>query len=145
MQTPALPDTSETSEANFAEAGDREIVIAYTSKHLSEREAKWSTTEKECYAIIHAIEVFRPYLYGRSFTVFTDHREERLQRWALKIQEYDMKIGYRPGKSHKMLTALVVSQKILEQYPRLNLELGWSLLWYSRQGKAYKRLREPYT
>jgi hypothetical protein len=40
MQTPALPDTSEISEANSAEAGDREIVIAYTSKHLSEREAE---------------------------------------------------------------------------------------------------------
>jgi hypothetical protein len=30
MQAPALPDTSETSEANSAEAGDREVVIAYT-------------------------------------------------------------------------------------------------------------------
>ncbi len=74
MQAPALPETSETSEADSAETGDREVVIAYSSNHLSEREAKWSTTEKECYAIIHAVEVFRPYLYGRSFTVFTDHR-----------------------------------------------------------------------
>ncbi len=64
------------------------------------------------FAIVHAIEVFRPYLYGRSFTVFTDHRPLEwlmskpepagwLQRWALKIQQYDMKISYRPGKSHQ--------------------------------------------
>ena len=56
MQAPALPDTPETSEADSTETGDRKVVIAYTSKHLSEREAKWSTAEKECYAIIHAIE-----------------------------------------------------------------------------------------
>ena len=129
MQAPALPDTSETSEANSAEAGDREVVIAYTSKHLSEREAKWSTTEKECYAIIHAIEVFRPYLYGRSFTVFTDHRPlewlmskpepaGRLQRWALKIQEYDMKIGYRPGKSHQNADCLSRIPKNLGAIPK---------------------------
>ena len=124
MQAPALPDTSDS-----AETGDREVVIAYTSKHLSEREAKWSTTEKECYAIIHAIEVFRPYLYGRSFTVFTDHRPlewlmskpepaGRLQRWALKIQEYDMKIGYRPGKSHQNADCLSRIPKNLGAIPK---------------------------
>jgi hypothetical protein len=129
MQAPALPDTSETSEANSAETGDGEFVIAYTSKHLSEREAKWSTTEKECYPIIHAIEVFRPYLYGRSFTVFTDHRPlewlmskpelaGRLQRWALKIQEYDMKIGYRPGKSHQNADCLSRIPKNLAAIPK---------------------------
>ena len=55
---------------------DREAVIAYSSKHLNDREAKWSTTEKEAYAIIHAINVFKPYLYGRQFTVITDHLPE---------------------------------------------------------------------
>jgi hypothetical protein len=49
MQTPALPDPSETDETVSAETGDREVVIAYTSKHLNEREAKWSRTEKECF------------------------------------------------------------------------------------------------
>ncbi len=71
MQTSALPDQSETDNADPTESEDREVVIAYTSKPLNEREAKWSTTEKECFAIVHAIEVFRTYLYGRSFTVIT--------------------------------------------------------------------------
>ena len=114
---PPSENTDGTDEPSTQEADDREVVIAYTSKHLSEREAKRSTTEKECHAIIHAIDVFRTYLYGRKFTVFTDHRPlewlmgktdpaGRLQRWALKIQEYDMVIGYRPGKSHQNADSL---------------------------------------
>ena len=78
---------------------EREAVIAYTSKHLPGRELKWTVSEKEAYAIITAVTVFRPYLYGRSFKVFTDHRPlewlmskkepaGRLARWALKLQEF---------------------------------------------------------
>ena len=89
-----------------------EVVIAYTSKHLKENQTKWSTTEKEAYAIVHAVTVFKPYLYGTKFSVITDHRplqwlmskEEptgRLARWALLLQEYQIVIGYRAGKSHQ--------------------------------------------
>ena len=91
---------------------EEEVVIAYSSKHLDDRQSKWSTTEKEAYAIVHAITVFKPYLYGRKFTVFTDHKPlewlmskvepaGRLARWALKIQEYDIEIGYRAGKDNQ--------------------------------------------
>lgn len=89
-----------------------EVVIAYASRHLNERERKWSTTEKECLAIIYAVTVFRPYVYGRVFTCVTDHRPlewlmskkeptGKLERWALKLQEYQMKIGYRSGLSNQ--------------------------------------------
>ncbi|KAI9558425.1 hypothetical protein GHT06_015208 [Daphnia sinensis] len=113
IQTPPQSaDFAESDEQELRESDGVEVVIAYTSKHLNDREAKWSTTEKEAYAIIHAIEVFRTYLYGRRFTVYTDHRPlewlmsktepaGRLARWALKIQEFDIVIGYRPGKSHQ--------------------------------------------
>jgi hypothetical protein len=51
----------------------REHPIAYTSKHLTDLQVKWCTTEKEAYAIIHTVKAFYAYLYGTVFTVVTDH------------------------------------------------------------------------
>ena len=112
---PPSGETGKTQDINQSKINgddEEEVVIACSSTHLNDREAKWSTTEKEAFAIIHAIDIFRPYLYGRRFTVFTDHRplewlmsknepSGRLARWALKIQEYDIRIGYRSGKSNQ--------------------------------------------
>ena len=95
----------------------REHPIAYTSKHLTDLQVKWCTTEKEAYAIIHTVKAFYPYLYGTVFTVVTDHaaleymlskREStgRLTRWALYLQQFDMEIKYRPGKLHQNADAL---------------------------------------
>ena len=52
MQTPAVPDTLEKDKADPAGPSDREVVMAYISKHLNEREANWSTTENNlfCYS-----------------------------------------------------------------------------------------------
>ena len=41
---------------------DKEIVIAYTAKHLTDTQTKWATTEKETFAIVHAIKTFYHYL-----------------------------------------------------------------------------------
>ncbi|KZR99869.1 Uncharacterized protein APZ42_004097, partial [Daphnia magna] len=89
-----------------------EVVIAYTSKHLLDREANWSTIEKELYAIIHAIKTFHVYVHGTQITVYSDHKpleyimkkqsqSGRLGRWSLFLQSFNIKITYRPGKTNQ--------------------------------------------
>lgn len=53
--------------------GDDEKVIAYWSQKLTAAQQKYQTTERECLAVISAIEKFRPYVERAEFTVITDH------------------------------------------------------------------------
>lgn len=83
--------------------------IAYASGILNETESRYSTIEKELLAIVWACKHFRPYLYGRKFTIYTHHRpliwlfslkepNSKLVHWRLKLEEYDYKIIYKKGK-----------------------------------------------
>ena len=48
--------------------------IAFLSQTLSARNSALSTYEKECLAIILAVEKWRPYLQAKPFTIKTDHK-----------------------------------------------------------------------
>ena len=91
--------------------------IAYASRSLNVHEKKYGVTELETLGLVWAVRYFRPYLLGHKTTVFTDHSaclsllnhprpSGKLARWALTIQEMDLLIKHRPGKSNTNADAL---------------------------------------
>ena len=92
---------------------DREGIvrpIEFLSKKLTETERGWHITEKEGLAVVWAMKKWRGYLEGNRFAVQTDHNalkaitgkkdpHGRLERWMTLVQEFDVRIEHRPGKS----------------------------------------------
>eukprot|EP00794_Sanderia_malayensis_P018342 gene18342-20185_t len=83
------------------ETDDGETVIAYANRILKPSEAKYSVLQKEALGIVWALKYFYPYLYGRHFTIVTDHRPLKwlrtmdapnnlFARWISEIQGRDI-------------------------------------------------------
>lgn len=76
-----------------------EKVVAYASRSLLEHEKKRTATTLGAAALIWALETFRSYIDGVHVTIRTDYapleyirsktdRCTRLERWALRLQEF---------------------------------------------------------
>jgi len=108
--------------------------IAYCSRQLNAAEIKYSVTELELLAFLFATKQFRCYLYGRRFTVYTDHRalkwllnlqdpSSRLTRWAVKLSEYDYIVEHRPGTKMRYADALSRSVHQVEKVVNLSRDI----------------------
>lgn len=95
----------------FDNSGPR--IIAYGNKSLTDVEKRYCQTEKEALALVWAVEHFKMYLYGKDqFELITDHKPletifgprsrpcARIERWVLRLQSFNFKIIYRPGKNN---------------------------------------------
>lgn len=121
-----LPFSIETDSSDLAvgavltqQINGQRRCIAYFSKKLSTTQRKYSATERECLAMLMAIEHFRHFVDATKFTIITDamsltflksmsinSKSPRIARWAMKIQGYDIEFEYKKGKDNISADAL---------------------------------------
>lgn len=121
----AYPDFSKTfhvttDASNIAIGGvlsQSNRPIAFYSRTLNSAERNYSTIERELLAIVEVTKHFRPYIYGKPFTIETDHKplvwlfslkdpNSRLVKWRLKLEEFDYIVKYKKGKENSVADAL---------------------------------------
>ncbi|KAL2240784.1 UNVERIFIED_CONTAM: Transposon Tf2-12 polyprotein [Sesamum indicum] len=92
-------------------------VIAYASRQLKNHELNYPTHDLELAAIVHALKIWRHYLYGEKFQILTDHKSLkyiltqkklnlRQRRWIELLKDYDCTIDFHPGKANVVADAL---------------------------------------
>ncbi|KAK4400675.1 Retrovirus-related Pol polyprotein from transposon.6 [Sesamum angolense] len=92
-------------------------VIAYASRQLRTHELNYPTHDLELAAIVHALKIWRHYLYGEKFQILTDHKSLkyiltqkelnlRQRRWIELLKDYDCTIDFHPGKANVVADAL---------------------------------------
>lgn len=100
--------------------GSHVRTVAFASRTLTETERKYSAGEREALACLWACEKWHVYLWGRSFTLLTDHqalvallssrstgqRPLRIARWTTRLLRYNFKIQYRSGAHNQVADAL---------------------------------------
>lgn len=145
----------------FQREDQSEMVISFSSRKLTVREQKYSTTEKECLAIVWAIQKNQHYLEGYEFTVITDHLslkwlfklenpKGRLARWIMQLQQYKFSVEYRKGKHNVVPDSLSRGPVESKNDP----ELEFAALadsnkpvvcqWYQQKIKEVTRTPEKY-
>lgn len=109
-------DASGYSVGSVLSNGD-DRPVAYASRVLNQAEKRYCTIEKELLAIVWSVNHFRPYLYGKKFTILSDHKPlmylfgmknptSRLTKFRLALAEYDFTVEYVTGASNVTADAL---------------------------------------
>lgn len=94
-----------------------ERVIAFGGRFLNKFERNYTTSKRECLAIIEGIKTYHVYLADKPFTVFTDHSAlkwlqsvkhdtGRLALWSILLQSYNFQVVHKKGKKNEVADAL---------------------------------------
>ena len=111
LETRIVCDASNTGLGAALEQNSPEgwIAVAYASLFLNSPEKKYSVNEQELLGVVWAIEHFKYYLYGKHFTVITNHQalisalnasersktsQSRLTRWIDRLIPFQFDIKH---------------------------------------------------
>eukprot|EP01018_Ginkgo_biloba_P003628 Gb_16318 [translate_table: standard] len=92
-------------------------LVAYFSEKLNDARRKYSTYDKEFYALVQALKYWRHYLLPKEFVVFTDHQalkfinsqmklNVRHAKWVESLQSFTFALRHNSGKSNQVAEAL---------------------------------------
>ena len=84
---------------------------------LRSAELNYFTTELELLSIVHCLQKFRTYVFGKPLTIIKDNKalifikkchlnNSRITRWILAIQEYDFEIVHCKGRDNVVADVL---------------------------------------
>ena len=93
------------------------LPIQCISKKLNESQRRYSTIEREAYAVVWAVQKLSFYLLGNHFIIESDHQplsylnknsksNDKLRRWELMLNNFDYEVSYTPGKDNHMSDCL---------------------------------------
>ena len=100
--------------------------IYYASKTFNEAQKNYSTSKKEMLAMVFACEKFRPYILGSHVIIHTNHAaikylmakkeaKQRLIRWVLLLQEFDIKIKDKKDCDNVIVDHLSLIERTTEE------------------------------
>jgi len=92
-------------------------VVAYASRQLKVHEKNYPTHDLELAAVVFVLKIWRNYLYGSRFEVFSDHKSlkylldqkelnMRQRRWLEFLKDYDFQLSYHLVKANVVPDAL---------------------------------------
>ena len=91
--------------------------VAFFSEKLNEAKIRYSTYDKEFYALVQALKYWRHYLLPHEFVLYSDHEalrylnsqkklNPRHAKWVEYIQAYTFVLKHRAGTENKVADAL---------------------------------------
>ena len=89
--------------------------IAFIHKSLTPTQIRWSTIQKEAYAIFYCCTQLDYLIRDRTFTIYTDHLNitymkqnptSMVERWFIAMQELHFTVVFVPGTSNALADAL---------------------------------------
>jgi hypothetical protein len=100
----------------------RNKVIAYASRHLKTHEVNYLVHDLELATVVHALKIWRHYLYEVKCTIYADHKSlkyffeqkdlnMRQRRWLGSLKNYEYEILCHPSKANVVTDALGRKEK----------------------------------
>ena len=134
-------------------------VIVYGSRQLKSRELNYLTHDLELEAIVFALKIWRHYLFGEKFDLFSDHKSLKYlfsqkelnmqqRRWMELLKDYDFNLQYHFGKANVVADALsrrprgIIATLLIKEWQALEMLTKFDIqAATTKEGRPFGRLR----